>query len=309
MLPDGPASASPRACARGPFRRSSTSFRRRPARRSSSSRRTPLAKRADVDGWRSAVNFSFFLSLAVRRTRSRPWDAPARLRVRSAPSCSAFPSVPALGSTGSSPGRPASFVGFAAPVAGSDFSCPFVIGYGSSPSRRGPQRRQAARPDMRPLRFRRCLFARDGVFDLGGASASRIATPHMLPSTILNVSAPTTLEISRLNSPPHAMVVYASQPPSPTTTQHSLPGVRYDLPGPDFPARQSQLASDAQGRSSLRRTGAPAGDSFEAVSRRLTSSSRWAAAGTFMRSGAAARRWATQDEVRSVLCIPGSPHR
>jgi hypothetical protein len=42
------------------------------------------------------------------------------------------------------------------------------------------------------------------------------------------------LEISRLNSPPHAIVVYASQPPSPTTTQHSLPGVRYDLPGPDF---------------------------------------------------------------------------
>jgi hypothetical protein len=26
--------------------------------------------------------------------------------------------------------------------------------------------------------------------------------------------------------------VYASQPPSPTTTQHSLPGARYGLPGP-----------------------------------------------------------------------------
>src|SRR5208282_4378758 len=50
---------------------------------------------------------------------------------------------------------------------------------------------QAARPDTRPPRFRRCLFARDGVFDLGGATASRIATPHMLPSTLLNASAPT----------------------------------------------------------------------------------------------------------------------
>src|SRR5208337_269645 len=76
--------------------------------------------------------------------------------------------------------------------------------------------------------------ARDGVFDPGGASASRITTPHMSPSTLLTVSAPAIFLLSRLNSPPHAIVVYASHPPSPTTTQHSLPGVRYDLPGPDF---------------------------------------------------------------------------
>ena len=86
----------------------------------------------------------------------------------------------------------------------------------------------------RSPRFRRCLFARDGVFDLGGATASRITTPHMLPSTFSNASAPAIFLLSRLNSPPHAIVVYASHPPSPTTTQHSLPGVRYDLPGPDF---------------------------------------------------------------------------
>ena len=119
-------------------------------------------------------------------------------------------------------------------MAGSDFSCPFVIGYGSSPSRCGPPRREAARPDRRPPRFRRRLFARDRVFDLGRATASRIAAPHMSPSTLLTASAPTILWLSRLNSPPHAIAVYASQPPSPTTTQHSLPGVRYDLPGPDF---------------------------------------------------------------------------
>ena len=86
----------------------------------------------------------------------------------------------------------------------------------------------------RSPRFRRCLFARDGVFDLGGATASRITTPHMSPSTIPNASAPAMFWLSRLNSPPHAIVVYASHPPSPTTAQHSLPGASYGLPGPDF---------------------------------------------------------------------------
>ena len=91
-----------------------TSVRRRPERRSSSIRRTPLSSAPTVMWCRSAVNFSFFLSLAVSRTRSRPWDAPSRLGVRSVPACSAFPLVPALGSTGSAAGRPALFVGFTA---------------------------------------------------------------------------------------------------------------------------------------------------------------------------------------------------
>src|ERR1700749_4769353 len=38
-------------------------------------------------------------------------------------------------------------------------------------------------PDMRPLRFRRAPFGRDGAFDPGGATASRIVMSHMLPST------------------------------------------------------------------------------------------------------------------------------
>src|SRR5208282_2403106 len=116
---------------------------------------------------------------------------------------------------------------------------------------------QAARPDTRPPRFRRCLFARDGVFDLGGATASRIATPHMLPSTLLNASAPTISWLSRLNSPPHAIVVYASQPPSPTTTQHSLPGARYGLPGPDFHRLDTASFPGAQATPVDHRAGAP----------------------------------------------------
>src|SRR5262249_50375047 len=40
--------------------------------------------------------------------------------------------------------------------------------------------------------------------------------------------------LSWLNPTPHAIAVYASQPPSPVATQHSLPSGRYPLLGPDF---------------------------------------------------------------------------
>jgi len=85
-----------------------------------------------------------------------------------------------------------------------------------------------------PPRFRRDPSVRDAVFDHGRASAPRIAGPHMLPSTLLTVSASAKLCLSRLNSTPHTITVYASQPSSPATTQHSLPGARYGLPAPVF---------------------------------------------------------------------------
>src|SRR6516165_2022432 len=78
-------------------------------------------------------------------------------------------------------------------------------------------------PDMRPLRFRRAPFGRNGTFDPGGATASRIVMPHMLPSTVPSVSASAKFFLSWLNPPPHPITVYA-HPPSPTTAQHSLPG-------------------------------------------------------------------------------------
>src|SRR6266576_3240682 len=37
-----------------------------------------------------------------------------------------------------------------------------------------------------------------------------------------------------MNHTPHAIAVYASQPPSPVATQHSLPSGRYSLLGPDL---------------------------------------------------------------------------
>src|SRR5437870_13807248 len=41
-------------------------------------------------------------------------------------------------------------------------------------------------------------------------------------------------DLSWLNPTPHAIAVYASQPPSPVPTQHSLPSGRYSLLGPDL---------------------------------------------------------------------------
>ena len=86
----------------------------------------------------------------------------------------------------------------------------------------------------RPPRFRRVPFGRNGVFDHGRAVAPRMTVRNMLPSTFSTVSAPANLYLSRLNNPLHSIAVYASPWSSPSTPQHSLPGGRYSLPGPDL---------------------------------------------------------------------------
>jgi hypothetical protein len=85
-----------------------------------------------------------------------------------------------------------------------------------------------------------------GPFDPGGATASRIAMPHILPSTVPSVSASATFFLSWLNPPPHPITVYASHPPSPATAQHSLPGGA--LPpyrGRSFTGRKASASPDA----------------------------------------------------------------
>ena len=82
----------------------------------------------------------------------------------------------------------------------------------------------AAAGGWRSPKFRRDPFVRDVAIDPGRASAPRVTVPHMLPSTLMTGSASATLWISRLNPTPQRIAVYASQSPSPTTTQHSLPG-------------------------------------------------------------------------------------
>src|SRR6516164_2820073 len=101
-------------------------------------------------------------------------------------------------------------------------------------------------PDMRSLRFRRVLFGRDVAFDPVGVTASRVAIPHILPSTVPSVSASATFFLSWLNPPPHPITVYASHSPSPTTAQHSLPGGAL-LPyrGRSFTGRNASASPDA----------------------------------------------------------------
>ena len=65
-------------------------------------------------------------------------DTASRLCVRTVVCWSAFSLVPPLGSTCSSAARAASFAGFIATMGKSDFSGPFIVGFGLRPSRRGP---------------------------------------------------------------------------------------------------------------------------------------------------------------------------
>jgi hypothetical protein len=146
----------------------------------------------------------------------------------------AFPSVPTLRSTGSATGRPVLFASFLATTAGSDFSCPFIGGYGSSPSRRGPVQPAAARPDLRSPRFQHAPFVRDGVSDLGRAPAPSHSGAGRVAFDVTYRLGLCGCSLSRLNVPPHIIAVYASPWSSPSTTQHSLPGGRYPLPGPDL---------------------------------------------------------------------------
>src|SRR6266403_3543351 len=198
--------------------------------------------------WKSAVNLSFFLSLATFRMRSSACATLIRFCARHVLCWSAFPSASVLGSPSSAAAGPsmdcstagyaALFAGFAATMTEPDLSCPFIIGYGSSPSRCGPpdsaHSTRRRRPDMRYPRFRCDPFARDVAFDPGRATAPRITVPHMLPSSEQRLSAPAISDLSWLNPTPHAIAVYASQPLSPVATQHSLPSRRYSLLGPDF---------------------------------------------------------------------------
>src|SRR5208337_917284 len=73
--------------------------------------------------------------------RALPARCPGRAVLRS-------PLAPALGSTNSSAGCPASFARFTATVAGSDSSPSCIAGFGSSPSRRGPLDSRAAKVEV-----------------------------------------------------------------------------------------------------------------------------------------------------------------
>ena len=75
---------------------------------------------------------------------------------------------------------------------------------------------------------------RDGVFDHGRATAPRNTGAAHVAFGCVNGLGLCDVVLSRLNSPPRTIAVYASRPPSPTTVQHSLPSRRYPLLGRDF---------------------------------------------------------------------------
>ena len=84
--------------------------------------------------------------------------------------------------------------------------------------------RQSGKGEMRSPRFRRVPSVRNGVLDHGRAVAPRMTVRNMLPSTFSTASASATLNLSRLNIPLRMIAVYASQSPSPASTQHLLQG-------------------------------------------------------------------------------------
>src|SRR5919198_5306853 len=85
-------------------------------------------------------------------------------------------------------------------------------------------------------------------------------------------------DLSWLNPTPHAIAVYASRPPSPVATQHSLPSGRYSLLGPvfhrldrtSFAWRTHSITSSARAS----RVGGMSRPSVLAVLRLITSSKR-----------------------------------
>src|SRR6516162_7305866 len=142
-----------------------------------------------------------YLGWLTAKRRSGAWVTRARSCARCVLCWPTFPLVAGLGSTRSADGSPPLFAGFAATTSESDFSCPFIIGYGSSPSRYGPVWLEATRPGKRSPRFRRVPFGRDVALDPGRATEPRIAAPHVLPSASSTASASALLPFR--GSSPH----------------------------------------------------------------------------------------------------------
>ncbi len=88
---------------------------------------------------------------------------------------------------------------------------------------------EAARPNTRSPRFRHDPFMRDGVFDHGRATEPRDNGPAHVAFGSVNGLGLRMSYLSRLNSPPHTIAVYASRRSSPSAPQHSLLSRRYPL--------------------------------------------------------------------------------
>src|SRR5215831_10827323 len=116
-----------------------------------------------------------------------------------------------------------------------DFSCPYIIGYGSSPSRCGPSLARNADGQSRDIPASDAiLFARDVALDPGGTNnASHNGIAHVAFDHEDSLRSREFI-ISWLTPTPHATAVYAScsaSPPPHATLASRRPATA--LPGPD----------------------------------------------------------------------------
>ena len=162
----------------------------RPPRRS---RRAAFPHRAPVEGrTRSSFGTVTVLPASIRRLAASV-ACKARHRVRSM-RCRSPSLRPAAFPPQSPPPTPLGFVrGFTGTMQPSD-SSPVPRQLRLLDFLSWPGIAEATAGQARSPKFRRVPFARNGVFDLGRASAPRITVPHMLPSTCVTVSAPANLK-------------------------------------------------------------------------------------------------------------------
>jgi hypothetical protein len=176
------------------------------------------------------MNLSFFRFLATSRTRFSACDTLSRCCARRVLCRPAFPSASALRSTNSAASCPALFIGFLFTTTESDSSRPCIIGYGSSPSRRGPLRAHSRWSGARPPGSRaRTVCTCQGLRPRRAFRALALAHPTVLPSAILTASAPGTSLLSRLNGWAVHSPVDASRQPSRIAAHDSGP-MRFATP-------------------------------------------------------------------------------
>ena len=92
----------------------------------------------------------------------------------------------------------------------------------ASPRHHPPPETNLADP-VGPLMFQRLLSMRDPAFDPDGATPSRIAMAHVLPSCTGTHSASVTFILTWLNPAPCMAPVYTSDPALPRRPQDSVP--------------------------------------------------------------------------------------
>ncbi len=132
-------------------------------------------------GWVTALRYI----LATCRMRPSACDTRPRYCARCVLCWFAFPAASALRSTSSAADHSALFVGFAATMAEFDSPSPCIIGYGSSPSRCGPDRQRACGRTWGLPVPAQGTSAHASVFDHAGPSerSQYRAHPYCFPLT------------------------------------------------------------------------------------------------------------------------------